>query len=237
MCGGSGCCGGPPAAAAAPRRPRSRIDRLVTCSMRAALTLIGFEMFHRSRTSPSTSGARVVELCEEGGVLHRQLAVDLQARVRPAADPLAVVQVGRRRRAVSRIRLVVTAAGANRPRPAGLTVGLFRDVMRLEKRLLTIPAHAVVHGAELVRIGSRETMTERDVTVGGDAHQPDAGAAGIRLGVSLMDFLQRLAHVGEAVMAIVQRRVEVFMGERAELRRAARRSHRLQSRSRATAPS
>ncbi len=61
-------------------------------------------------------------------------------------------------------------------------------------------------------------MAERDVAVGRDAHQPEAGAARIRLGVALVNLLQRLAHVREAMMPVGQRGVAILLGEPPELR-------------------
>ena len=61
----------------------------------------------------------VIELAQEVRVFHGDLSVDLQARVRPAANPFAVMQVRPVGRTVARVRFVITAAGADRPRPAG----------------------------------------------------------------------------------------------------------------------
>ena len=48
--------------------------------------------------------------------------------------------------------------------------------------------------------------------------QAEARAARIRLGVAVMNLLQRLADVRETVMTILQRRCEEVAGEIAELR-------------------
>src|SRR5581483_981338 len=65
------------------------------------------------------SGARFlsIEPREKIGIALRQLAVNLQTRFRPAADPLAVVQIRPLRRAVADVRFVIAAAGAERTRP------------------------------------------------------------------------------------------------------------------------
>ena len=137
--------------------------------------------------------------------------------MRPAANPLAVMQVGRLGRAVARVGFVIAAAGADRPRPAGLAIGLVRDVMGVEERLLALPRDTVPHGSQTVLVGTREAVTQGDAAVGGDAHQANAGATRIRLGVAVMDLLQRLADVREAVVPALQRCLEVIGGQRAEL--------------------
>src|SRR5579871_1859897 len=71
----------------------------VASSMRAALRLTDLRCF-----------MLVLELSEERRVADGQFAVDLQAHVGPAADPLAVVQVRVRCVAVTRVGFVVTAA-------------------------------------------------------------------------------------------------------------------------------
>ena len=83
-----------------------------------------------------------IEAREEIGIAFRELAVDLQADVGPAANPLAVVQVRRAGRAIPRMCFVITAAGADRPRPARPAVRFFADVMRVEEGLLACPADA-----------------------------------------------------------------------------------------------
>ena len=56
--------------------------------------------------------------------------------------------------------------------------------------------------AELVRVGSGEAVAQRDVAVGRDAQQAEAGAARERLAHALVDFLERLLDVREAVMPV-----------------------------------
>src|SRR5256885_7355699 len=189
-----------------PLRCSATTSRAVVSSMRTALRLTDLRCFMLA-----------LESREKRGVAHRQLAVDLQADVGPAANPLTVVQVRVRRVAVARVRLVVAAAGAQRPRPADAAVGLVRDVMLLEKRLLRMPIDAVAHAADLVRVAAGEAMAERDVAVGRDAEQPQPGSARVRLADALVQLLERLLYVREAVVAIGDRRLEVFVGEIAEL--------------------
>src|SRR5207237_2008302 len=85
--GKCGICGTPP-------RCSATTSRAVACSMRAALRLTDLRCF-----------MLVLESREERRVAHRQLAVDLQADVGPAADPVAVMQVRAARIAVARMRL------------------------------------------------------------------------------------------------------------------------------------
>src|SRR5688500_8774576 len=93
----------------------------------------------------------------------RDLTVNLKTGIRPPANPVAVVEVRLIGRAESRVSLVITPAGAQRPRPARLAIGLVAHVMRLEKVMLLGAIDAVSHGAELVIVGPGEAMAERDV--------------------------------------------------------------------------
>ena len=70
---------------------------------------------------------------------------------------------------------------------------------------------------ELVRVGSGEAVAERDVSVGGDAHQPEPGAARERLAHALVDLFERLLDVREAVVPVVDRVFEELVGEIPEL--------------------
>src|SRR5256885_14313070 len=101
-------------------------------------------MLHGSFSSTHPFGRhRLVELREKRRIPLRELTVDLQAHVGPAADPVAVVQVWPRGLAVPRMRFVVAAARAERPGPARAAIGLVRDVMFFEERVLRVPVDAV----------------------------------------------------------------------------------------------
>src|SRR6188472_3484971 len=161
MCGASGCCGGPPcwrattspvAACLAEAGSEPAGEGWVTCSTRAALRLTGLRCFIVCS----------IELAKEAGVLYRQLAVNLQTRVRPAANPLTVVQVGALRRPVAGVGLVVAPACTDWPCPAGLAVGLVVDVVRVEELGLLRPVDAAGDRPEVVRLGSGKAVTERD---------------------------------------------------------------------------
>ena len=142
------------------------------------------QMLHETFSGTSSSS----NCRRNSGLLLGDLAVDLETGVRPAANPLAVVQVGPVGRSVARVRLVIAAAGADRPRPAGLAVGLARRCDALSRNVLLLLPRSTpsctVPSCVLVRAG--EAMAERDVAVGRDAHQADAGAARIRLGMALV---------------------------------------------------
>ena len=154
---------------------RSTRSALLLTALRCfmCLDVVSVHACHADRSA----AILVVELREKRRIPFRQLAVDLQADVGPAADPVAVVQVRPRRLAVARVRLVIAAARTERPRPARAAVGLVRDVMRLEERLLRVAIDAVADGPELVRVGPGEAVAQRDVAVGRDAEQAEAGAA------------------------------------------------------------
>src|SRR5215471_18573165 len=104
-----------------------------------------------------------LELPEEAGIGFRDLAVDPETRVGPAANPFTVMQIGPLGSAVPCVGLVITAARAYRPGPARRAVGLVRHVMRVEKRRLLRAVDARVHVAELMLVRSSEPVTERDV--------------------------------------------------------------------------
>src|SRR5437868_2021238 len=103
----------------------SATTSLTACSMRIALRLTDLRCF---------MGA--LESRKKRRVADCQLAVDRETHVGPAANPLAVVQVRVAGVAVSRVRLVVAAARAERTCPADAAVGLVRDVVLVEKRRL-----------------------------------------------------------------------------------------------------
>src|SRR6185295_16772453 len=104
--------------------------------------------------------------------------------------------------AIPGVRLVIAAPGTERPRPAQAAIGLVRDVVRLEKRVLRVPIDAVAHGAELVRIRPCEAMAQRDVAVGRDTDEAETGAARKRLAHALVELLKRLFHVREAMVPV-----------------------------------
>src|SRR5215813_12202986 len=66
----------------------------------------------------------LIELRQKLRLLVRKHAVHFQARVRPRANPLAIVQVRLDRRAVPRVSFVIAPARTQRPRPASRAIGL-----------------------------------------------------------------------------------------------------------------
>src|SRR5437773_265854 len=136
-----------------------------------------------------------IEPREKPGIAFRKLAVDLQTRVGPPADPLAVVQVRALGGAVSHVRFVIAPARAQRPCPAAAAIGFVRDVVMFEERRLRAAIDAAPNRPQLVRVGARKPVAERDVAIGRDAEEAQSGAAGIRLAHAFVDFLQRILHV------------------------------------------
>ena len=225
MCGGSGCCGGPPAAARRHplRSARCRLDAIGLAIDRCQMlhetfsgTLFVIELRAGSRDCAPRARRRSPGTCGSSRESSRSSAGSAAWSI-----------------AVARVRFVIAAAGADRPRPAGAAVGLVGDVVRLEERLLLLPRSMPSRTVpSLCVVGAGEAVTERDVAVGGDAHQAEPGAARIRLAHALVDLLQRLPDVREAVMAVLQRRLEEVVGQRRGTARAGGRSRRRRSRSR-----
>src|SRR5678810_497557 len=60
-------------------------------------------------------------------------------------------------------------------------------------------------------------MAEGNVAVGRDAHETEAGTTRVRLAHALVDLLQRVAHVREAVMSSGERVLEELLSETLEL--------------------
>src|SRR5436305_4171671 len=107
-----------------------------------------------------------VELGQEFRTALGERSVDFETGIRPAPNPIAVVQVGLGGRSVAGVCFMVAATGAERPCPTGRAVGLVRDVVPNEKVVLTGVVDAVEHRAELVCIRAGESMAQRDVAVG-----------------------------------------------------------------------
>src|SRR5262245_53566447 len=76
-----------------------------------------------------------VKTVEKRRVLQADLSVDAKTEIVPATDPVAVVQCCGRRVAIMNERFVITAAGANRTCPAGVTVITRTNVVRIEKSI------------------------------------------------------------------------------------------------------
>src|SRR5262249_59461604 len=96
------------------------------------------------------------------------------------------------------------------------TVGLGGDVMLLQERRLRVAIDPVAHGPELVRVRPGEAMAERDVAVGGDAEQSEAGAARVGLRHALVNLLERVLDVREAMMSVDDDVLYEFGAERPE---------------------
>src|SRR5262245_28791975 len=124
------------------------------------------------------------------------------------------MQVRFNRRAVPRVCFVITTTRAQRTRPTRRAVRLVRDVMLDEKLVLPAVVDPVEHAAEFVLVRSGEAMTQRDVTIRRDSHEPEPRAARIRLAHSFMNLLERVAHVRESMPTSRERELEVLGGQR-----------------------
>ena len=116
-------------------------------------------------------------------------------------------------RAVARVCFVIAAARAERPGPARRAVSLVGDVMLEQEVVLARVVDAIEHPAQLVLVRSGEAVAERNVAVGRHAHEAEPRAARIGLAHAFVNFLERVAHVREAMAASGERRVEKLGGE------------------------
>src|SRR5712691_7160873 len=213
-----GKCGPAPPAGCCGVRCRATTSLCVARSTRSALPFTALRCFMPLLYSTHPFGRhRLVELREKRRIPLGKLTVDLQAHVGPAADPVAVMQVRPRRLAVPRMGFVVAAAGAERPGPARAAVGFVRDVMLLEERVLRVPVDAVGARPQFVRVGAGEAVTQGDISVGRDAHEPESRAAWKRFAHAFVDLFQRLLDVREAVMPVRDRVLEELVCEIPEL--------------------
>src|SRR5262249_26568611 len=158
------------------------------------------------------------ELGEKCGIALGQLAVNLQTDIGPTADPLTVVQIGPRGFTVASMRFVITPARTQRPRPAPTAIGLVRDVMLLEKRVLRGAVDPIAHGPKLVRVRASKPMTERHIPVRGNTHQAKAGATRVRLADAFVQLIQGFLDVGEAMVPIRDSVVKKLIRKLTELR-------------------
>src|SRR5947208_8798825 len=94
-----------------------------------------------------------VELGQELRSTLGERAIDLEAGIRPASNPVAIVEVWLDGRAVACVCFVVATARTERPSPTRGAVRLVRDVVLREELVLTRMIDAVEHCAELVRVG------------------------------------------------------------------------------------
>src|ERR1700693_2629042 len=88
----------------------------------------------------------LVKLFQVLRIFHRQLGVNFETGIGPSAYPFAVMQIRMSGLAITRVRLVVAASGAKRPRPALAAVRLLIDVMLLKKPDLHQPIASLPHG-------------------------------------------------------------------------------------------
>src|SRR5262245_34655515 len=91
------------------------------------------------------------------------LPVNLQTDVRPPANPIAVMEVGVARVAVTHIGFVVTAARTYGTRPAGVAFGFAMNAAALKEIGLNLAVDSGRKMSEIVRVGIDETVAGRDV--------------------------------------------------------------------------
>src|SRR5579883_2047968 len=125
-------------------------------------------------------------MLKKAGILHRNGAVDFQAALRPASDPVTVVQHGMPRVAVAHERFVMTASRAYGTRPALLASLFPAHVTALEKRRLPRLVQAGGNMTKRMLIGIDKPVTRRQVSGRPYADQPQPGATRMRLIDSLV---------------------------------------------------
>src|SRR5213078_2644477 len=105
--------------------------------MRRAFLLTGRKCFIRSPAvqawRPALRCLPFGELLEKSRVLHAERAVDPQTRIGPRANPVTVMQVRMTGVSVVYVGLVMTTAGAQRARPAGVAIVFGVDVAALQE--------------------------------------------------------------------------------------------------------
>src|SRR5262245_27078490 len=92
------------------------------------------------------------------GIARSDLAIDPQADVGPAADPVAVVEIGVACIAVAHVGFVITAAGTDGARPASVALDFTAKVPAGDEVGLGGAIDARGDVPELVRVGVDEAM-------------------------------------------------------------------------------
>ena len=113
------------------------------------------------------------EIIEERGIFFGERAVDLEAGVGPAANPVAVMKIGVAGVAVANEGFVMAAAGAERTRPAGVAIVLGVDIAAIEEGGLLCLVDAGGDVAEDVLVGIDEAVAGSDVAGRADAEQTE----------------------------------------------------------------
>ncbi|KAF1855016.1 hypothetical protein Lal_00008416 [Lupinus albus] len=150
---------------------------------------------------------------DEGRVGGHDPAVDLDAEVHPVAHQVAVV-VGRVGGvAVTGVALVVAAAGAEVADAAGVAAGALA-VQALGEEVVELGLlHPAVHVAEGGQAGAGKAVAEVEPAFVVHGQHLQAGATGQRLLLPLVDVGDELVEVGEADVAVLQRRLQVAPAE------------------------
>ena len=119
--------------------------------------------------------------------------------------------------AIAHEGFVMAAAGAQRPRPAGVAIVFGTDVAAPQKIALLRFVDARGNVSQRVRIGIHKAMARSDVSRRPHAQQPQARAARMRFVHALAQFRQRIADVRESVRLAAQRIFQIFVSQRVEL--------------------
>src|SRR5262249_48818587 len=149
--------------------------------------------------------------------MNTDCTVDSQTCIGPPADPIAVVEVGMTGVAVTDVRFVMTAAGAKRARPAGMTIVFGIDVPAAQKVFLLVPVNTRRNVSQGMAIGIDKTMTRSNVARRPDSDQAKGGAARMRFIDALVELRQGIAHVREAVQFTTESIFKILVGQQVEL--------------------
>src|SRR5262249_13698662 len=149
--------------------------------------------------------------------MNTDCAVDSQTCIGPVADPIAVVEVGMTRVAVTDIRFVMAAAGANPAGPPSVTIAFGSDMPSPATFLVLLPVDPGRDVSQSMAIGIDKTMTRCNVARRPDPHQAKGGAARMRFVDALIQLRQGIAHVRETVQFATQSIFKILVGRYVEL--------------------
>ena len=158
-------------------------------------------------------------MIEKRGILRGDGAVDLQALIGPAADPIAVVKVGMTGIAVADEGLVMAAARAQSGRAQQfMAIVLGVDVSAGKEIVLFFPVDAGGHMTKDMLVSESTKRWQGAMSPDGPTPtMPRPGAAGMRFVYTLVQLGERVADVGKAVVLAAQRELQIFICELAKL--------------------
>src|SRR5262245_10425972 len=109
--------------------------------------------------------------------------------MRPSANPVAIMQIRMTRVAVTDKGFVVTTAGTDGPRPAGVAFGFAMNASAIKEIGLNFTVDSGRKMTEFVRVGINETVARSDVARRRHAEQTEPCAAGMRLADACVQLL------------------------------------------------